>query len=400
MELRVKWVLALLLAGTTARGATVAEAVAAATQTPPFDKALWFVLVEEEDGTIVADHNGDKLAIPASVRKLFSAATAAECIGIDDQLTTELWLDGEDVVLKGGGDPSFGSDRYGHDREGDALAPFVTALRHRGIRKVRDVIADVSLFDRVTLPYQWKLGNVVSDVAAPVDALAWSENDIGSYAVASAGHFAADAFREALIGNGIEVSGTIRVETEPRSWGEQLSSVRSPFVRELLATVLKPSHNLFAEMLYKLSSAGGEKPASYEQSREGERMFLVSDVGINGDSFRFVDGSGLAPDDLVTPVAIIRMLRWMNHPSRRGTWWPLLAEPGAAEGTLRNRLKPLATRLRAKTGTVAGVSSLAGIIEGRDGSFRYFAVIVNHHVGSSSAAARLIDEIVDSAGDF
>ena len=90
---------------------------------------------------------------------------------------------------------------------------------------------------------------------------------------------------------------------------------------------------------------------------------------------------------VVLLAAIIAILRWMMEPSRRALWWDLLAEPGEEEGTLRRRLQPLAPRLRAKTGTVAGVNALAGVVARPDGRLRYFAVIVNHHLGSSSAAS-------------
>ncbi|MGZ8867856.1 MAG: D-alanyl-D-alanine carboxypeptidase/D-alanyl-D-alanine-endopeptidase [Thermoanaerobaculia bacterium] len=387
-------------AGGLARAQSIPAAVDTALSTPPFDAALWFVLVEDEQGNVVYERNSTKLAIPASVRKLFSSATVATCLDVESQLETQLWLDGEDVVIKGGGDPSFGSDRYGYEPESAAFFPFVKALHSRGIVRVRDVIADVSLFDRVTLPYQWKLGNIPYDTAAPVDALTWSENDLGSSAVASPGHFVANAFRVALEANGIAVTGTIRTETEPRMWAEHVETIRSPFVYDLLATVLKPSHNLFAETLLKRVSAFGEKPASYDVSREQEHAFLVNEVGLGDKTFRFVDGSGLAPDDLVTPAAIVKMLRWMNAPPRRGIYWNLLPGPGEREGTLRSRLVPLSDRLRAKTGTVAGVNSLAGIIAGRNGGYRYFAVIVNHHIGSGSVASRLIDNIVSAAAEF
>lgn len=395
-------VLVMLLwsAGHPARGQSIAASVDTALTTPPFDAALWFVLVEDEDGRVIYERNAKQLAIPASVRKLFTSAAVATCLDVESQLETQLWIDGKDVVIKGGGDPSFGSDRYGYEPEGAAFEPFLAALRARGIVDVRDVIADVSLFDRVTLPYQWKLGNITGDSAAPVDALVYSENDLGSTAVASPGHFAADAFRQALEAGGITVTGTIRTQSEPRAWASHIASVPSPFVYDLLATVLKPSHNLFAETLLKRVSAFGEKPASYDESRERERMFLVGEVGIDENSFRFVDGSGLAPDDLVTPVAIVKMLRWMNAPVRRGIYWNLLAAPGEREGTLRSRLTPLSDRLRGKTGTVAGVNSLAGIIRGRNGGYRYFAVIVNHHLGYTSAASRLIDGIVAAVAEF
>jgi D-alanyl-D-alanine carboxypeptidase/D-alanyl-D-alanine-endopeptidase (penicillin-binding protein 4) len=334
--------------------------------------------------------------IPASVRKLFSSATVQQCLGSDARLATELWLDGNDVVLKGGADPSFGADRYGYD-EWNTFAPFIEAIRRRGIDRVHDVVADVSLFDRVTLPYQWKLGNITSSDAAPIDAITYRENAIGDDAVSSAGFYSALAFRDALQRAGIPADGSVRLQTDVRAWGEKLAQVESPFVEQLLMTVLKNSQNLYAETLYKRLSAG-EKPASYAASREIEAAFLTTEVGIDRTEFRFVDGSGLAPDDLVTPAAIVRLLRWMNAPQRRSLWWLVMAQPGG-EGTLRLRLTTLGDRMRAKTGTVAGVNSLAGIISGSDGRFRYFALGWNHHIATSGATA-LIDAIVQAIADF
>ena len=132
----------------------------------------------------------------------------------------------------------------------------------------------------------------------------------------------------------------------------------------------------------------------HERARAIEAEFLQS-IGIGETDFRFVDGSGLAPDDLVTPAAVIKILRWMD---KDPVWWNLLAIPGEQEGTLRRRLLPLADRLRGKTGTVAGVNSLAGIVRGREGGTRYFVIIINHHTGSGSTT--LIDEITTALADF
>ncbi|MGZ5477664.1 MAG: D-alanyl-D-alanine carboxypeptidase, partial [Thermoanaerobaculia bacterium] len=80
-------------------------------------------------------------------------------------------------------------------------------------------------------------------------------------------------------------------------------------------------------------------------------------------------------------------------------WWTVMAQPGG-EGTLRKRLTTLGDRMRGKTGTVAGVNSIAGIIAGRNGGFRYFAVGWNHHIGSSPTATALLDSIVEAVADF
>ena len=374
---------AFLLAATTIQGA-----VESAMSKAPFDRALWFVRVEDEKGNLLYEQNGDKLAIPASVRKLGTAAAVSQCLGLSTQFHTELWRDGDDVILRGDGDPSFGSDRYAsYDRA--AFAPFVRALQDRRIRRVRDVVADVSLFDRLILPYQWKLGNLTSASAAPVDAITYAENlEPDEVPVASPALWAAEQFREALSAAGIEVVGTIRAQYESREWKEKLAEVASPSVYELLATTLKPSHNLFAETLFKRTAG------SYERARAIEAEFLQS-IGVGETDFRFVDGSGLAPDDLVTPAAVIKILRWMD---KDPVWWNLLAIPGEQEGTLRRRLLPLADRLRAKTGSVAGVNSLAGIVRGSEGGTRYFVIIINHHTGSGSTT--LIDEITTALSDF
>ncbi len=353
---------------------------------PPFDRAFWSILAEEEDGRVIFAQNADKLTIPASNRKLFAAATVANCLGADARLATTIWRDGEDLVLRGDGDPSLASWRYERDGDFDGVAEL---LRARGVTRVRDVIADVSLFDRITLPGSWKHGNFDEPYSAPVDALAWNENGEAGKAIREPALRAAQAMSDALVLHGVEVTGGPRVNVEPREWGQYLLEIESPFVAQLLTTVLKNSHNLYAEMLLKRSGGG-----TYANAFALERAFLTAEAGVGKDAFRFVDGSGLSPEDLVTPQAIVRLLRWMNEPSRRGFWWTVLAQP-ANEGTLRRRIVTLEHRFRGKTGTINGVAALSGIIAMPDGRYRYVSVIVNHHAGDGDDAAKIIDRIVD-----
>ena len=362
-------------------------AIERVTTRPPLHNAFWSILVEEEDGRVVYAQNAEKLTIPASNRKLFASAAIATCLGLETRLSTGIWRDGEDLVIRGGGDPSLGSWRYERDGDFDALA---IALRERGITRVHDVVADVSAFDRVTIPGSWKYGNLGQDYAAPVDALAWGENEIADdRSVPEPAIYTASTLRDALVLHGIDVTGSARVNFEPRAWSEHVMDLPSPFVGQLLYTVLKNSHNLYAEMLLK--QLGGT-PATYDGALDVERAFLTSDVRVPDDAFRFVDGSGLAPDDLLTPHAVIRILRWMNDPARRGYWWSVLAQP-KNEGTLRSRLVTLESRLRGKTGTINGVAALSGIIAMPSGRYRYFSAIINHHNADDAAAA--LDEVVE-----
>jgi D-alanyl-D-alanine carboxypeptidase/D-alanyl-D-alanine-endopeptidase (penicillin-binding protein 4) len=365
---------------------TIATSIDAAIRQPPFQHAFWSMLVVDDQGKVLYANNADKLTIPASNRKLYAAATIVDCLGVDGQLVTEIWRDGDDLVLRGDGDPSFGSWRYERDHELDAL---VDSLRARGVTRVRDVIADVSLFDRTIIPGGWKYGNLGTDYSAPVDALAWGENELpGDRAVPDPALYAATTLRDALVLRGIAVTGVPRTNTEPRAWGEKLASIPSPFIGQLLTTVLKNSHNLYAEMLLKRAGGG-----TYEGAFAKERAFLTGTPKLDGDAFRFVDGSGLAPDDLVTPQSTVKLLRWMNEPVRRAFWWAVMATPNE-EGTLHHRLVTLENRLRGKTGTINGVNALSGILAMPDGSYRYFSIMVNHHAGDSDEAVRMIDGIV------
>jgi D-alanyl-D-alanine carboxypeptidase/D-alanyl-D-alanine-endopeptidase (penicillin-binding protein 4) len=406
--------------------------------------AIWGIAVVDDAGRVLYERNAHTLLMPASNRKLFAASSALHCFGLDHRFTTELWLDGTNLVIRGGGDPSLGG-RWAFDRDA-VFATFIDALRGRGIEAIDDVIADASRFDRNTIPGSWKFGNLGTEYAAPVDALAYNENVVGVViddcekplittdplfvpaiahivcgpgepsirsdasnaltieGTAPAGYkalvsiadpalYAAQALRDSLGRAGIIVRGVTRVNTTPRVWNERLAIIESPPVALLLATVLKNSQNLYAEMIFK-GTAG-----TYEGAEELERRFLADEVGIDSAELRFVDGSGLAPDDLLTPSAVVTILRWMNAPVRRGIFWNILATPGE-EGTLRQRLLPLASRLRGKTGTINGVNALSGIVAGTRGGFRYFSIIINHHIAESAIATRAIDEMVSAIADF
>jgi D-alanyl-D-alanine carboxypeptidase/D-alanyl-D-alanine-endopeptidase (penicillin-binding protein 4) len=191
---------------------------------------------------------------------------------------------------------------------------------------------------------------------------------------------------------GIRVTGKTTVNAMPRTWQERIAVIESPPLWQLLSVVLKPSQNLYAEMVFKGLSAGAQ-PGSYEVSEDIERRFLTTEVGVPNSDFRFVDGCGLSPDDLVTPRALVTLLRWMNDPSRRAVWRMMLARPGD-EGTLRRRLLPFANRMRGKTGSISGVNALSGILNMPDGGHRYFSIIINHNAGDSSDALKAIDAIV------
>lgn len=360
--------------------------------TPPFGHAIWGVLIVEEDGTVVYERNAHTLLMPGSNRKMYSATTAMNCTPPDTRIMTTLVRSGDDLVLRGDGDPSLGAARYG--REDDMLR-FARAVRARGIVSIRNVIADVSRFDRVTLPPSWKLGNLLRPYSAPVDALAWRENDIDDTAPIDPAITAAIALRDALVAEGIEVRGSVE-KSAGRVEGETIATTESPYLFELVANVLKNSNNLYAETLFKRIAP---EPSSYDAALSLERRFLVDEARLDPYEFDFADGCGLSPEDMAAPASAVSILRWMHQPDRAGFWWQLLATPGE-EGTLGRRLPGLEQRFRGKTGTINGVNALSGILVGTSGRIRYVSVVVNHHTGQSPAAVAIIDSIVQQSANF
>jgi len=429
--------LPLLLAGCATAPSPLALKIDALANRLPH--AVWGIAVEDDAGRRLYEKNARTLVIPASNRKLFSGATAASCFGFEQQLSTDFFLDGADLVIRGGGDPSFGG-RWTFDR--DALFdPVVKALRARGVAAVGDVVADASAFDRITIPPQWEIEDVGTSYGTPIDALAYNENVVGistagcghpvdtdplfvtatlncsqddvsvrsdanntiaiSGAVPSPFHslnsiadpalYAAQALASALRHAGISVRS---VRTGRSASTNKIASMLSPPMWQLLSVEMKPSQNLYAEMLYK--DAGG---GTYAGAREAERRFLTMEAGVDPAEFRFVDGSGVSATNFVAAEAAIKVLRWMNDPARRAAWWLILATPGE-EGTLHRRLVELAPRLRGKTGTLTGVSSLSGIVTGAGGGTRYFSIIVNHYAASSGEAERVLDAIAREIAAF
>jgi D-alanyl-D-alanine carboxypeptidase/D-alanyl-D-alanine-endopeptidase (penicillin-binding protein 4) len=212
--------------------------------------------------------------------------------------------------------------------------------------------------------------------------------------------FAAQALRQALAEKGISVLGTTRSTVdslEYQSLRQQppLLQIESRPLRDWIFPVLNTSQNLFAELLLKqlgrLYGSGG----SWAGGLEVERRFLVDSMGIDSTQFNVQDGSGLSSDNLVSPLAFTRMLRFIrNHPGW-STFAAGLPQSGRV-GSLRNRFKstPIEGRVWAKTGSISRVNTLSGFFETRAGRRYFFSVQANHHTLPGRTILAQIDSVV------
>lgn len=433
----------------------------------PFDHAIWGIHIEEENGDVLYSKNAATLMIPASNRKIFTAALNQSCFSLTSTIPTELWIEGEvsggilagNVILKGYGDPSF-VGRYDDGSRDERLAPFLRALRERGIGRVLgSVLGDATEFDRRVFHGTWQFEDLGTSYQTPIDALAFNENVVGAFyrmpdcgeafvwtdpafvggtarlecgdrevvvyssdenndvsllgivvapiaeteveliSIRDAALYAAQGVQDFLVRGGIDVDYAARAGVASRS-SEQIATIESPPLAELLTTMMKASQNLYADTLFKRIAAGGIDPARWEDALAMERLFLTEEVGIDPTEFSFADGSGLSVRNLVTPRAIVTLLRWLSRPERRGANEIIFAVPSEAEGTLRRRLQGLESVVRGKTGTLTGVNALSGWVRNGEGRLRYFAIVVNHHDGGSSRTEAIIDSIVRRIGSF
>jgi D-alanyl-D-alanine carboxypeptidase/D-alanyl-D-alanine-endopeptidase (penicillin-binding protein 4) len=152
------------------------------------------------------------------------------------------------------------------------------------------------------------------------------------------------------------------------------------------------SQNLHAEMLLRLL---GETEGANGSAVEGVRVvrqFLVS-AGIDPLDFSFFDGSGLSPQDLITPRATTSLLAYASHQSW-GADYRASLPVGGVDGSLANRFtqQALKGRVFAKTGTLSEVNALSGYLIAASGRRLAFSVLSNDYVGAGSRAT--LDSVV------
>ncbi len=123
------------------------------------------------------------------------------------------------------------------------------------------------------------------------------------------------------------------------------------------------------------------------------KEFLLS-MSIAPEEFDLHDGSGLARNDLITPDALVRLLRAMDASPQSEAWRSLLPVSGT-DGSLHERLAGKAAgKVWAKTGSLTHVSALSGYLRNRRGDDLTFSILVNHFNGKTAEMRALIDKAV------
>jgi D-alanyl-D-alanine carboxypeptidase/D-alanyl-D-alanine-endopeptidase (penicillin-binding protein 4) len=331
--------------------------------------------------------HADELRRPASTAKLSTAIAALSVLGPADRIATTTVLAGrtapkgrrrhlDTVVLVGGGDPTVSE----HDLD-KLAARTAAALRRRGRTSVT-LGYDLSAYAGPTTAPGWKPTYVTEGDIAPVVALEVDEGRQTPHQRPRYSHparAAADAFAAALRHDGVTVTGDAGERTAPAA-ATRIARVLSAPVGKLVQRMLRRSDNALAEALIRGIARRLGKPPSFAGGAAAVRETLAR-LDVDTSGLRLVDGSGLSRRDRVrasTLADLLELAASAAHPRLRLVVGGL---PVAGfTGTLTDRFGRPPQRLaagdvRAKTGTLEGVSALAGFTVDRDGRLLAFVLL-------------------------
>lgn len=168
-------------------------------------------------------------------------------------------------------------------------------------------------------------------------------------------------------------------------------------VEDIVAEALLESDNICAEaLLYHLAATKGGSTFSMEQGCEVVDSFMQEYVDCN-DGYSLYDGSGLSPYNHMSATAVLSVLRYIyGNSDIYGVVYPRLPLSGVS-GTMKHRTKGTAAykRVRAKTGTVTGVCTLAGYATAKDGHTLAF-VLMNSGAKSARKVREWQDRVCDA----
>lgn len=311
--------------------------------------------------SIYYQRNARQLLRPASTMKLVTAITALDRLGAGYQFRTRLYhtgtisngrLDG-DIYCVGGMDPMVDTDD---------LRAFAQQLHQMGVDTLRGrIVTDCSMKENLDYGEGW----CWDDDNPLLKPLMVGRKDI---------------FAETLIEE--MMNDSIVIEEIQRSEGRCPAdaipvATRSHNMDQVLMNMMKQSDNYYAEaMFYQIAASTGSRPAKASDARSVVKR-LISTLGLGSQPYKIADGSGLSLYNYVSAELETMLLRyaWLHGPIYDHLY-PALPIAGM-DGTLEKRMcnTVAESNVRAKTGTLTGISSLAGYCEAENGHQLCFSII-------------------------
>lgn len=426
---------------------------------PEFSRSRWGILIQPLSSTATLySRDAQKYFIPASNVKLLTTAAALQKLGADFRIKTSVYS-GENgsLYVAGRGDPSIaeaqlkslaqqlkqrgisqvnqliGDDSYfqgsavnpnweWEDAQAGYGAPINSLIFNQNAIELLLSPQELGQPLKVTfaepkLANQWQIQNNSITVAQNESEFievgrefdrpairvsgqlkVGAESESAYVAVVNPANNFLQHFQQVLAAEGIPVKKAL-VASVSGNFNQELATVESPPLAELVRKTNRESNNLYAEVLLRLLGKVTDKmPQQQEDTDEiglKELKTALTQLGVNPNSYILADGSGLSRHNLISPEALVQTLRFMANSPAASIYRQSLPIAGES-GTLKNRLNNTPNRviLQAKTGTLSGVSALSGYIEVPDYEPLVFSIIVNQSDLSAASMRSATDEIV------
>jgi D-alanyl-D-alanine carboxypeptidase/D-alanyl-D-alanine-endopeptidase (penicillin-binding protein 4) len=392
-------------AGVTARVSALVKSGAIGTH-------VGALVTDLSSGHVLYEQNAATGFTPASTTKIATAVAALETLGPQARFSTRVMIGGDfkasagsgaRIVLVGGGDPTLAVRRY---PRGDYPQPATLsslaeatakALRAKGIGSVR-VGYDGSMFGGPQVARGWKAvgaagnyissGNVAPITGIEVDqgrltaqGVPQDSDDAGNYRPRSLtpSRDAAKAFVMLLRKDGIAVNGKPSGASAPRR-GRVLAAVESPALAPIVQQMLTESNNVIAETLARQVAVATGRPGTFAGAAAAVTA-AAAKLKVYG--LHLFDGSGLSPLDRISPRALVGLVGVAAKAGARLrpaiTGMPVAGfsgtlGPGSFFGPFG---KPALGMVRAKTGNLNHVATMAGVAETTHGQLLAFAFMGN-----------------------
>ncbi|GJM07408.1 MAG: hypothetical protein DHS20C10_11420 [marine bacterium B5-7] len=395
-------------------------------------------IVDLRRNEVLYHRNDQRLYHPASTLKLFTALASLLALGPDYRFQTQIRAAGDDIYIRFSGDPTLtnvdldtlamqlrmknvkhikgnvyldttamAGKSYGPGWMWDELnlcyaAPVeAVSVNHNCFRTVASTTwfsgKPVQLQDyplKSYLPIRNQAITASSDSNCDLDLRAAPDNHYSltgclhkrtrslalDVAINNPSLFAKQLLQHAFQQAGVSVHGKWLEKGTPKK-SHLITAHRSQALRDIVIIMLKTSDNHIADTLFKtLATHQSHRAGTWSEGEKAIRTILQKQAKLDLTKATIVDGSGLSRYNLVTPDELMQILTYAYHNFHLEPEFLAGLPIAGVDGTLRKRLlkTALSDQLRAKTGSMQGISTLAGYLEGKD-KHRYAFVVMSNN---------------------
>lgn len=398
---------------------------------------------DAKSGKTIYEYNEQKLMNPASVLKIFTMKTAYEELKPEYTFDTKVFADKNDnLYIKLSGDPSLTTND---------LKTLLKEAKELYRKPFNDVVIDASIIDNK----QWGIGwmwdddtnellpkyspytinenkidititpgkNNIAEIKNKSDyhmmfvnllksgttnnvvfeRMPWQSSDMTyvtgtinsavskKLPINSPQSYFTIELKKAISAAGLKYSGQIKTAPVPGN-STLITKHSSDTLENLIARTLKTSNNLYSEIIFKAAAAHNTKQQGTTQKAVDMFKKYYGDLKTTNDIV-IVDACGISRNDLITADWTTDALNKIYKDKEFDKFAILLPKP--MEGTLRDRLINISLRLRAKTGTASGISSIAGYIDSKNNKKYTFAIFIQNHNQSPENVKKLEDDLIN-----